>query len=197
VTLPELRIDWWDINDHTWKQATLPEETVTVRPAPESPNWVNVRNRYRWAVLLLSAITLGLALLCAALWRKRHPNWTIETPHGARIPKISEKTAWSQLRRSLKQQQPAQVRRDLLVWARARWPALGITRLDQLERIDSDLTSSIFRLNSSLYAKEPKPDVDYGTITQVLLRLRKVNNRIAVQFADGVQQRLYPDKQEY
>jgi len=195
VTLPEMNIDWWDINEGSWKRATLPAETLTVQPAIMSLTWVKERNRYRWALLLLAAVAGSLALLSALLWRKQHVLAKHIEKTGARgTAALTEKAAWLNLQRSLKQQKPTQVRHDLLAWVRVRWPEYRMTRLDQLTHIDSQLAAHAQELNEGLYSKHSSGQANYAALTNSLRKLRKLKARNAGQSAVGSRRALYPEE---
>jgi len=185
-TLPALSIDWWDSNDRSWKQATLAAETITIQPA-ESIAWEIERKRYRWALLIVSGIALALAWICSVLWRKRG---MVSTPVK---PRLSERAAWSKIRKSLKQKNVAEVRQNLLVWARIRWPAYRITRLEQLESVAREHFSTILKLNDSLYAKHRSVNVDFEAISKALREMRKIEPGKAWQSAENPRQALYPE----
>ncbi len=167
IELPALEVPWWDIDAGTWRVATLPARTLTVRgqpavaPAPQPAAPVEAMPEPAAVPPLIpdgfwprvSQLLLGLWLLTLFAWwwstrdRKREPREPAPPPvykQQAKLLKAARKAAIGG--------DAAGVRGALLEWGRLQWPE-GAPRSigDLAERLSSPLADELRRLSSASY----------------------------------------------
>lgn len=129
LTLPELRLTWWDVNKSQWREAVLPSETLQVtgeaitRSAntPDSlPNEqqteqpaINSQSNWLWK-LLVGLLAVVCIIQCWLIIKLRNQNNTVEPA----IENSSEAKAWQQLQDKVKSKDPMQIRESLMAWAK-------------------------------------------------------------------------------
>lgn len=202
IEIPEIEIDWWNIDERAWKTARLPAETLrVVAPAARSDSAVresepiaepgdaapraadrmeteSVRADGRILLFLAGACAI-LLVACIALWlRVRRLEARLaahEDAVGASDPDDDAKAAFQRVLRALSRHHAADVRRSLLDWARLEWPGERITRLEELAaRSDRErLQVLLAALDASLYRTDTRDDaVDYDELRTLLEELR-------------------------
>lgn len=75
LTLPEVRLRWWDTRHQQWQLATLPAATYTIAPARAAGSESTLRApgpNSLWHIALLSA---GIVVLVLHVWWLRHSLW--------------------------------------------------------------------------------------------------------------------------
>ena len=204
LRLPPVEIDWWDVEARIWKVARLPEETLRVAendsatsmstptqlPAPPigEPTETAPPTAGSGPASLQQAIIAALGLLCLLLlaccgWLLRRVRQLEAGTAGAtRAGRAShghsqsEASAFDQALRSIAECDPAGARRDILAWARIRWPEAEITRLERLRELtpNATLPEVLAALDRALY-QEPRADaeVDYPQLAQLLKAVRR------------------------
>jgi hypothetical protein len=167
VTIPEMRIPWWNLDTNRLEYAILPTQTVIVAapehviemgssqakntPASalsESANHSDVmihQNLGYWiaaTLLLLLTNTISAFLL----WRNNNRPIKEETD----TSETSRKESLKQIRKACQENDPLIIRQRLQDWSQQEF---SITRLDQLGKQFNDipLTNSLCELDSVLY----------------------------------------------
>ncbi|MGL4206375.1 MAG: BatD family protein [Aeromonadaceae bacterium] len=119
LSLPEIKIPWWDTQTQQLKHAHLPAVSFEITqgsssgsPAPQA--LPGKETQWPW---LAAGVLLG-ALCSALLWLLvRHHKPTL-----AQLPYINDKLAWRTLKKALRHKEPAQIHQALLRWGQQRWP---------------------------------------------------------------------------
>ena len=163
----------------------------TPLPAPTQGSDTTTSGESSGSTGVLSALLIFLALLSTllggcSLWlwgrvRRLEAGGARQeaSPHAQRTSsrrRADEASAFEQARRSIAARDAAASRRALLAWARARWPKIPITRLDQLLPLLDDATSReiLASLDEALYRSDAGADsVDYERLDRLLVSLRE------------------------
>ena len=193
LTLAEQRISWWDNLSDQWREAILPEETLTVLTAIGGSNTqqnndayapfaqgqqnqiINnpqVSNTTDWWWKLA---TLSLALICLIqFYFLRQKTDRPQTKTVATDTKLNEKNAWDQLQQSLKNNDLKNVRKQLLSWANIATPTQTIYSLDDVSKLSKStkLKAQLNTLDQHIYSNGEEISLE-GLTTQ-LTELRQV-----------------------
>ena len=134
LTLPEIKVRWWDVRKNQWQAAILPAEKITATGvvdqmgSPESnllSSAIPTSNNKQAFVthgenLVWQIISAIFALIClfqfwfiVRLRRKPVVN------NKAKASNLTEKNAWQQLQKSLSSNDTKLIRQNLLSWAKA------------------------------------------------------------------------------
>ena len=195
LTLPAITMKWWDTQNGVWKDAIVPEKTLTVLPGKSTtqdtnnvvsqtplstanPTTTVVETRYKthWLWPFISALLLALCFLQAYfLWKqKRSNNDEIQAPKSNN--NVSETQAWSQLQQTMKQDNLKLTRKALHGWAKSLstdnkpQSITSIVKYLEDESLKSQLTNSITELESCLYKEQSA--FDTNTLNEQLIALR-------------------------
>lgn len=169
VTIPELKLPWFNIQTGKEEFATLPSKTLEVLPSANAPataktlspaipnqqsslmeklpNLPQSFDKWPWILTTFFAcawlITLGLWG-----WQKRKPQ----------TKKRAYKKAMKALHAACQQGNPQLARDALLKWANRHWPDATLLNLTDLERLVSELNfkKQIQFLSQALYQNEAK-----------------------------------------
>ena len=187
LSLPELKMRWWDVNKQAWQQAILPAETLTVSgsvnalqsslPTPSLAPVIGVQTETEtetgsqhihliWKLLvgLLAMICLLQFLIILRL--KRQPSVT---------PPIhtSEATAWGRLQKSLQAGDAGAIRTALIAWAGIILADLQPASLQSLatKSGDSQLQEQLLMLDAHLYNNQA--DFNADQLASALHKLRQ------------------------
>jgi hypothetical protein len=179
LTLPEVRVDWWDTTAGVLRSARLPAQTVEVLPAAAAaaatptpsaapsdtpaaaataplpaalspaPRPPQSPEPWRWISLFLLA---GWGATVALWWRehrRNHPASTALTADTA----VSLRVARAQLVQACRADDPSAARAALLAWAAAAWPARPPHSLPELARRLSEepAREAVLALDRALY----------------------------------------------
>jgi hypothetical protein len=192
MTLPEIRIPWWDTNDSAWKEAILPAQTINILEAeiteslapPESfaienadsdltvssttysdPIWI-------WISATMTFMSLILGWL---LWRAR------STPNLAReieSANTAEKVLWAQLLKDLKHSNAVVLRTSIEYWCRSLWPEESGSALHNLkQRLSGEAAKELMLLEKSVYGKEGTEAPNLIELPIELKKLRKSGSK--------------------
>jgi hypothetical protein len=200
LRLPPIEIDWWSTEAQRWKVARLPGETLQVAesgtaaapappPLPAAPgsedlDVVDVPQPRAWPDALIG----GLALLCVAsigccAWLLRRlrqleaavSGSTHAAGPGSSDPPRDESRSFDELLRSVAAEDARSTRRELIGWARTRWPEADVTRLDQIPELASsdELRLILIGLDRALYRSgTAESEIDYPRLAAILEAIR-------------------------
>lgn len=202
LTLPPIKVTWWDTEANTLRETTLEGITVQVLPAAagepapepedsgiqEQENGDSVPEADTGSTGLLKAslfinglLTVAVLLLGLMLLRKpgasakKQPRDT--NPSEGHIDE-SERTAFKALART-DPVRLADLRQNIIRWARLFWPEAGITTLSDIIRVcgDKELNNLFTAMDNSLYGspmKAPSGAVapDASAIIDILRNIR-------------------------
>jgi hypothetical protein len=192
MTLPEIRIPWWDTNDSAWKEAILPAQIINILEAeiteslapPESfaledstsdlgassstytnPIWI-------WVSATMTLISLLLAWL---LWRS---NSTPTLAREIENTNTAEKALWAQLLKDLKHSNAVVLRTSIENWCRALWPEESGSALQNLkQRLSADAAVELMQLEKSAYGKDGTEAPNLKELLVELKKLRKSGSK--------------------
>jgi hypothetical protein len=183
LTLPELKVEWWDVNKNRWSKAILPAEKYTVAAASIADISSNGQQSLDTSGLLVGSanaplylsnpiwqwLTALLALLCLLQFlliyklRNRDPS-----QNSIDKPESSETAEWASLQTSLKRGEPKAVRKHLLAWAKTAIPGQTHVSLQTISDYaghfedprNEDLSSALTELDAHLYQGQKAFDPD-------------------------------------
>ncbi|HEY7776643.1 MAG TPA: BatD family protein, partial [Kineobactrum sp.] len=174
LTLPELRIPWWDTQADTLRYAVLPARQISISGAGAAPVGGNVETSSS-AVPLPTATVGGaaggvrlwpwqvLALVCALGWAATLIWYRPQSSAAATATKPAENraagSAFKQLQAACASNSAAQARRALLAWGRARLAPAQCESLATLTAAlgDPDLSAAASQLDQALYGDSAPP----------------------------------------
>lgn len=193
IILPELKLSWWNVKLAKWQQAILPAETLTVFAAtgaaadtttaqqaeilasqPQSGYLGLVHgNTLTWQLISLFMGLIIALQLCIIVRLKKSPGNSNHADDG----KESERPVWAQLQKTLKTENPAAIRADIIHWAKS---ALENTQPISLQTIvdyseSSELKQELGKLDTCLYTDLYKGDSEFDAnrLNHALTALRK------------------------
>ena len=174
VTIPELKLKWWDIDEQVEKEAVLPERVLIVgnsadgqvsAPMPDNQaqtmtSMDNVRtitgqrppqsiNFWRWIALGLFIIWL----LTLYQWKKSAVGIESEEEHRVTDNSFKRK----RLQMACKENDPYSCRNELIAWAKQRWPDKSISGLHGLrdQVASTALHDQLAELDQALFSNHP------------------------------------------
>ncbi len=186
LTIPAMRIDWWDTSAKQQKTAELPAWTVNVLPGdgatdtpppvPLTPAVVDPEpaldalaaadetGRVDWLAAVKSRwpwLLAGLVMLAAMLlvWQRVNFRKVPTTPGGSAAPSASpsHKAARSAVHQACQAHDPAAAANALLQWAAASWPQDPPRNLGALMQQLSTGANEIQTLERALYSAAAEP----------------------------------------
>lgn len=185
-SMPEMSLEWWDINRREWRVATLAEEEFVfsasewTQATSEQHNWKRERVYYMTALALITGVALAGVAASALLWAR------VRRLTGKRASAaVTERRAWALLIGEIRRGDAVSIRQALLQWARQRWPAEQLHRLDQVARKYPDDPQLILALDAEIYGSAQQ--ADRSALKAVLKSIRRAGKPSADRLA-----RLYP-----
>ncbi|MEM7360813.1 MAG: BatD family protein [Pseudomonadota bacterium] len=186
IILPALSLDWWDVGAKRWKQATYPAQTLVVTSSgavieenQATSTETDIVGATDQAVALVDdrirlwqAITAGLLLLCLiqfAMILRLRKNQTSTPKRVEPLARPSEKSAWSQLQKSLRAEDTVAIRSNLIRWLRTiTTPTMQQASLQALlvEADNPDLSAAVHGLEAFLY--KAGPDIDLKQMINIV-----------------------------
>ena len=187
LTLPEVRVAWWNVDSDQPEIASLPTRVIEVRPAPAaaepgpterpvselSPPEVPMESTD--AEVAASAewwpwLTLGLALAwlaTLALWFADRRRSATGAAHAEPAPRRADPgKALAEVRNACRSGEPRAVKDALLDWGAATWPDSPPAGLGQLAaRCGEPIAERISGLERRLYGKDDAWSAD-GLVAQ-------------------------------
>ena len=170
MTLPSLRLPWWDVEAGEWRVAELPERSVTILPTREAP----VVDREPTATTPVEETgpaaekpaTSGFwrlaAQALAALWLLTAGAWWLSSrprrePREPAPPPLHKQQArhLKAARKAALAGDAAGVRQAILEWGRLQWPEDSPRSIGALaRRVSAPLSDELGRLSRSAYGPE-------------------------------------------
>lgn len=202
ISLPEIRIDWWDTTKERMQSAVVPAQQFNVLPAlgnspssstplavDHSPNSLdNISNSngnssttsIMWQILSLVLATAWLFTL-ALLWQAKKSPSTIEAHAATTNNTPSEKQAFKQLTEACNSDDTARIRKSLINWAQVFWqnPLLHSLQ-DILNNSDSkELSQLIYQLDQSIYGDlDSRETLDSKNLLDVIEKTRNAKRAV-------------------
>lgn len=190
MSLPEIRIPWWDTDEDTWKEAILPSQNITILEAENSaslapperfsaPAEVSVAqiepstadNIWRWSTSAFATLSLILAWMLM-----RRPGRRVAS-EPSKSNNAKEQQLWSSLRRDFKGNSAQKLRTSLENWCRAVWPEESASPLQKLsEKLSPDASEDLSTLEKSLYGQNGAEIPDLKNLQSELKKLRSITD---------------------
>jgi len=199
-TLPEVSVDWWDVNSQSLKTATLPAKKINVlgdavpaipiathnnvsASAPANQTATNTAvvtktSPWLWASTIFFAL-LSLALTMYVLHLKSNLKaMQNEFDEAHEIISEKEKHIWDLLKYAASNKDASALRKNVLSWAKFHWPEASIHSLDDVAKLagKAELTQSLKQLDESLYSNHPSDVWEPKELLGQLNECRKEKN---------------------
>jgi hypothetical protein len=167
VTLPALRLPWWDVEAREWRVAELPQQNISIQPSREAPV-VDPEPRVTAPVEGTDApagvhagpdIWRLVAQVVAALWLLTLGAWWLSSRPRREPPEPGPPPLHKQQARHLKAARKAAlagdgtgVRQAMLEWGRLQWPDDAPRSIGTLaRRVSAPLAGELTRLSRAAY----------------------------------------------
>jgi len=171
INLPEIKINWWNVNSNKMETASLPARIVLVKPGanttqthqsiavPEQNTVVTETNTPTTETITIVkeenglyqklSILFGLGwLITVIVWLISRRNNTTNKPENTSLPTASLKA----VKKACLDNKPQQSKTELLNWARAHWPENPPTNIAEIgNRLNQETQIEIEKLNQALY----------------------------------------------
>jgi len=167
MTLPPLRLPWWDVEAGAWKVAELPERSIRILPTREAPvvdpaPTVTTAGEEPQAAL---AVSTGsdfwrlVAQVTGALWLLTLGAWWLSSrprrePREPAPPPLHKQQArhLKAARKAALEGDGAGVRQAMLEWGRLQWPDDAPRSIGTLaSRVSAPLADELLRLSRAAY----------------------------------------------
>lgn len=199
-TLPEVNVDWWDVNSQSMKTATLPAKKINVL-GEASPNINTISNNnasasapenqiitktevvtninpWLWVSTICFAL-LSLVLAMYALHLKSNLKaMQNEYDQANDIVSEKEKHIWDLLKHAASNKDAGALRKNVLGWAKFHWPEASIHSLDDIAKLAGklELTQALKNLDELLYSNHPTDNWEPNQLLSLLNECRKERN---------------------
>jgi len=176
ITLPEIKVQWWDIREQRWRVVVLPAEKMNVAGVVDqdaaTANDLSINNAltqnqqglarqnefFIWQIIgaVFALICLFQAWFIMKLRRKPI------SLDDAKAFDLAEKPAWQQLQKSLSSNDTKLVRKNLLAWSQAALQSKERVTLQSLVNTIDDpiLQEPLQEFDSYLYSSSRSFDID-------------------------------------
>ncbi len=197
-TLPEVSVEWWDVNSQSMKMATLPEKKInvlgdaapttnsaqtTIATAASGSQTTNTEvvtkaNPWLWASTVLFALMALVLSLYVFHLKARLKQLQAEQEKADEITSEKEKHIWDLLKHSAANKNASELRKYILSWAKFQWPEATIHSLDDVAKLAGklELTQALKKLDELLYSNHPDDNWVPQEILNLLNECRKENN---------------------
>lgn len=167
-------------NNQAAREKALEENSTQTFNQPElSTNTTQTSNTrvWQWLTLFFALLSFALAALCWHLNEKLKRSQTLGALESSRKNNVTarnEANAWLQVQQACKNKDPADVRSNLLLWGKCRWPSAHIHALDDIARAtcSGDITHQLQTLDQVLFAPG-EPQWDANNLLNTLANWRK------------------------
>lgn len=197
LTLPEIRVPWWNTTTNKMQVAVIPAETYTIAAAPGSSVTIpqappantqapaNTSQPKQVVTYIPSKLWLYVLAALVLLWLISTWQWlstrrqlnrlgTGDEPAAPPVRNygVSEDNAWDLFSRACKSGNADRASKALFVWGKSRYP--NIHTLRDLGAIGGEhLTTEIIRLENALYAPQSAADWQGDTLLDAASQLHK------------------------
>ena len=174
ITIPELRLKWWDLDEQVEKEAVLPERILIVTGDSAVDNLSSDSNQtdtarsqqvlqtenihatktlsgrvnyWQW----IAALLLLMWLATLFLWFKSR----VTQPQVQQSEPAQKKFNQTSLKQACQSNDPVSARNQLIAWAKHNWPAHTITGLYQIKRKanSGQFVDELTRLDEVLFSQ--------------------------------------------
>jgi hypothetical protein len=195
LTLPEIRVPWWDTGTDQMREAILEEVTFEILPAAktgiaitDTPAVVEVpqsdtttgyaTSPSNWTITRLivsNTISLALALIFFLMWWRRRPTNSGSFERDADEFQQRNKS-FKSIRLAAFDNDYTKLRDAIIIWARGHWQDQHIHTLEQVAvKIDKPEIKHYFsQLDNRLYARQAN-DVELPDLQRLVEELEKIN----------------------
>ncbi len=188
ITLPAIDIPWWNTVTQKREVARVPARTINVIPSataiapatpvvpvpqnvePDNSPVENIEIPQRDPLHNESRLWMILAILFASAWIVTGVSWFFQSRKNHSVnkhkdqPNASVKQQFKQLKAACDKKQAADVRLNLVKWARAYFSPTEIHNPhDVMQKVPGELASEIKKLDALLYGGQQQ-DIDFGLI---------------------------------
>lgn len=194
ITLPPVKIRWWDTRSQQVRETLLESQTLTVKPAPGTvatpadpaplasdiavaSDTVELHenssdNRLLWILTATNLLLLVAVITLLILWRGSRKQPATVVSHEPNREK--ESALFKDLCLSADKQDLPGFREVLLIWAGSFWQR-PVQKLSQISHLANDEQVSLLleALDKSLYSTAADDEVDLNRLCQRLKTLRK------------------------
>ncbi len=199
-TLPEVKVEWWDIDEQIMKTASLPAKTITVlgdtkpsnsaitepassqQSATGEPAVVTQVNEKINPWLLAATILFGVLSIILGVYalhlKSRLKMLQNQQDDASEIISEKEKHIWDLLKHASANKDAVVMRKNVLSWARFQWPDASIHALDDVAKLGGkiELTQALKKLDEMLYSNHPSDDWEPNELLQLINECRKEKN---------------------
>jgi hypothetical protein len=197
-TLPEVSVEWWDVNSQSMKTATLPEKkinvlgdaasttnsaqttTATAASGNQTTNTevVTKANPWLWASTVLFALMALVLSVYVFHLKAQLKQLQAEQGKADAITSEKEKHIWDLLKHSAANKNASELRKHILSWAKFQWPEATIHSLDDVAKLAGkiELTQALKKLDERLYSNHPDDNWVPQEILNLLNECRKEKN---------------------
>lgn len=176
VTLPEIKIPWWNIDKDQIEVATVPKHTFTVTgtantensptpslQTPQSPvtptTHTESASRF-WITLTVLLIFLWGGTLIIGWHFYKKQKWSQQQAQDkTETQRRPLKKASQALKNACLNNEPEKAKAALFTWINSRWPEVSVRHLGDITHCfnSSEIKAEIQDLQQSLYASQPTP----------------------------------------
>lgn len=195
ITLPPVKVRWWDTRSQQVRETVLESQTLTIKPAPgaaaapasplsapsevsqiaetdlthgnSEPSWLV------WALALGNLLLMIAVITLTVLWRRSQnlptTNKTVNDTHAEK-----ESALFKTLCQFADKQDLQSFREALLDWADTFWerPVHSLSQISALAN-NEQISELLGGLDKSLYSTEPSGEIDLKGLCHQLKALRK------------------------
>ncbi|WP_339669725.1 BatD family protein [Dasania marina] len=198
ITLPAIKVTWWDTDSQSQKTANIAARTLTILPPlEENQNQRNAIDHSQTAAastatekivtvsnpfwMVVSFILLGLWLLTLlAYWRLPRRAQSSDTVQPKKDASASEKTAYKYLQQVCRKQHSEQLRPALIAWAKQYWATQEIHTLDDISRVSEHpaLKNMLLQFDNNRYGKTAdSSDWNGASLLSIVNELRQQKDK--------------------
>lgn len=205
ITLPEVKVKWWNTTTNTYEIAHIPEQTLKATLPLNTPSVAVARPpelvqqavsgstvfTHLTRLLIISQVITGLLLLLfIVLFLRARVARVQDNQSCDKMPDPSDQTIWKMLKRNAADNNSVKFRKNLLLWAEKHW-ALPMNGLDDIAKHadDAKLQEQLLQLDRSMFTNS-NASINLGELLQSIqaLRITKRDNN-----KDNPLKPLYPN----
>lgn len=196
LTLPEIRIKWWDTKENTMEETIIAEHSILIKPAIENTQGnsqpLAVDHSQTGSAIAnpdaadkdehslywqLSTLFFAVAwIITLLIWRTRAPSKVKkEVPRNDVVPlNTTEKNAFKTLEKACHNNDIADIRVGIISWAKCYWPDKNIKTLQDIDRLCGlmQLKEGLRELDKLLYGNASDSPWNSENLLRSLKQLR-------------------------